>query len=850
MDLRHLINLNLAVLGVLASLLVGLGQPNALLPVGTLLAAVLAWWYCDLRERVAVSRWVVNAAVLIAAAVAALRFAQVGGAPDAAVAADGLLGLMLVLFFERKTTRTWWDLLSLSLLLVFLSTAFIHGPLFALVLTVYFFFLLTAMALLSLHRQREASREAAANGFAGRRVFRTRVDWWRLVGVGLATLVVGPLSLYLRFRPLPEESEGDETPVAESGVGSAGNGHRGAAGLAGNWRARVLELAARGGPRQAGPGEEFWWRMGRLTLAGLLVGVLIFGITPRFGGIDFTPRGHGGRWQSGSGALQRTVGFNDQVRLGELGSVIEDTQRVLGIRFYRRGGGEPQRIQGSLFLRGAVMSHYQDGQWEYRSGGGSAQARQVHVEPAKWPASLLLQEIRLDPLDRPELFCVWPFFYLNQDERVVFDRQTQRLTRRGSLRRRPFSYELATTGIVAGRQIDLLPADGPVDAQALLQWPAADVPRLAALARQWTARSGLPAADVLGRARMLERELRSSDRFRYRLGDHDRDPRLDPIEDFVVNDPRGHCEHFATALTLMLRSQGLPARMIVGYKTDEYNYVEERYWARQSHAHTWVEAYLPAAAVPAEVRGRDPLLDWSYGAWLRLDPTPLDDDELSMVEYLKRTFSQWQAATRTAWSQHVMQMTGSRQDTLIYRPIVQALRRSLARLSDSNWWVGGEPLDLGQVLASPWRLIRSPLLLVAGGVLVCAAFVTLVVLRRRSFRGAPRGAKRIFAPRRLNGVPGSDAGFYRRWESVLRRWGLDRGTAQTPREFAQQAGGQLAEAAGEPQLREASQRVIDAFYQVRFGGAALDEPAVALVEDALARIQQAVRTTRGRANGA
>ena len=49
----------------------------------------------------------------------------------------------------------------------------------------------------------------------------------------------------------------------------------------------------------------------------------------------------------------------------------------------------------------------------------------------------------------------------------------------------------------------------------------------------------------------------------------ERDPTIDPIEDFVTKHPQGHCEYFATALTLMLRSLGIPARVVSGFKCDE-----------------------------------------------------------------------------------------------------------------------------------------------------------------------------------------------------------------------------------------------------------------------------------------
>ena len=74
------------------------------------------------------------------------------------------------------------------------------------------------------------------------------------------------------------------------------------------------------------------------------------------------------------------------------------------------------------------------------------------------------------------------------------------------------------------------------------------------------------------------------------------DSNLDPTEDFLRNVKQGHCERFATGLTLMLRSAGIPCRLVVGFRgADAKNSLEPDngwYVVRQSHAHAWVEALV------------------------------------------------------------------------------------------------------------------------------------------------------------------------------------------------------------------------------------------------------------------
>jgi transglutaminase-like putative cysteine protease len=87
---------------------------------------------------------------------------------------------------------------------------------------------------------------------------------------------------------------------------------------------------------------------------------------------------------------------------------------------------------------------------------------------------------------------------------------------------------------------------------------------------------------------------------------------VDPIEDFLFHSKAGHCERFATALALMLRSQEIPAVVILGFKGCEHT-GGGKYIVRQEHAHAWVEALVP-------VPGTEPQNPEYH--WLSLDPTP------------------------------------------------------------------------------------------------------------------------------------------------------------------------------------------------------------------------------------
>ncbi|HLY12060.1 MAG TPA: transglutaminaseTgpA domain-containing protein [Planctomycetota bacterium] len=78
----------------------------------------------------------------------------------------------------------------------------------------------------------------------------------------------------------------------------------------------------------------------------------------------------------------------------------------------------------------------------------------------------------------------------------------------------------------------------------------------------------------------------------------------DPVGEFVFDKRKGYCEYFASAATLLLRMEGVPARYVVGYCVRPENREGGHYVVREADAHAWVEAWL-------EGRG-----------WVELDPTP------------------------------------------------------------------------------------------------------------------------------------------------------------------------------------------------------------------------------------
>jgi hypothetical protein len=362
-------------------------------------------------------------------------------------------------------------------------------------------------------------------------------------------------------------------------------------------------------------------------------------------------------------------------------------------------------------------------------------------------------------------------------------------------------------------------------------------PQLIALAHrivQETARRG----NAFEKARALENYFLEKDRYTYSIDFDDinqhRNFALDPLEDFVVNHRRGHCEYFASALTLMLRSQGIPARMIVGYKGGEFNYVGNYFVVRQRNAHAWVEAYVKPEEIPDDAIC--PEERHAGGGWLRLDPTPSVEntaqvEQRSVVDRVGKSLDY----ARWLWSDYVLRLTSGRQQAAILRPLALDQELPLAGLIDADAWRRlarrAAGLDAPDDAPSDSRWFGGSAALLALGLLYGLYQLVRFV--------GPRLAQtvRIRRSRDTRGACPTSA-FYQRLELILGWIGLHRGPGQTQREFARQAARLLAATPDHAPVAAIPEAVVQAFYQVRFGDSTLDPQQDAAVTAQLEQLER------------
>jgi transglutaminase-like putative cysteine protease len=562
--------------------------------------------------------------------------------------------------------------------------------------------------------------------------------------------------------------------------------------------------------------------------------------------------------------LLRTVGYSHEVTLGdEVGQALQDPGDVMRIRFFEEPGHVPLQLAGEPLLRGSVATDYSQGHWRQptRGRGHEFLSRLTHPLKPLLTERYVRQRITIEPRDDHTLFGIFPAGSVANDEGIAMDDLGGELLRADRYQWRRFDYELGTVAIQNGRQVSLVPADDfmpPEDSdeqpatEYLLQMPerSADgtdpLAGLRAAAETVRQNAQLEPNQHFEIAQALNGYLRASGNFGYSDQGQKRTAGVDPLEDFVTAHRRGHCEYFAGALALMLRSQGIPARVAIGYRAGEWNSAGGYYHVRQLHAHAWVEALLD----PAHYEGQNLYsgADWERGAWLTLDATPLSQG--SAGDGLSRGL--WGRAwmyvdyLQVLWGRFVAGLNYATQQEAIYQPLAAFVARVWNQLSSLREWIGLPPISKLGLIGHSWSWYRRHWFSFFGGLSTCAvllAAVGAVMLAKRVIQQLRRLARRA-APH--VGPRASNSEIYGRLERVLAHHGYRRTSGQTPYEFALAAGGDLAERAGCSPLAALPRRVVEAFYRVRFGRHPLDSAEAQAVEHALSALERGLSQAASR----
>lgn len=524
------------------------------------------------------------------------------------------------------------------------------------------------------------------------------------------------------------------------------------------------------------------------------------------------------------------VGFAEKVQLGEMGEILESSERVLELSIFDNETDEPVPVSEFVaqfgmdepLFRGAVLSRYKNGSWSKvrrRSRWRLYNSKELEIK------QLYRQEIVLDSIGTEVLFIMQPFVGMDMLSKTENSlnletleiRQTQPPEEDGETRYNVFTAKDPAENIV----IDQLDNDA-----LYLDLPEDDLKRLITFTQKLIA-DHPELKTNLEKARFIESWLRDSGDFSYTLNMSIQDPEIDPVEDFLFNRKSGHCEYYASALALMLRAIDIPSRVISGFKGGEQGYLSNQFEVQQRYAHSWVEAFLD-------------------DRWQTLDATPSLQRAESVAQNAAPLGS-WKGmanALSQFWSDYVIGVSFQRQKSAFYDPMLRAGKKLGSRLYDFRETVVRMVKSIKAFLSSPRRWFSweggAAVFIIAGIFFALKWLLGVSIRLMRKFLWRQRDQARQ--------LRAGNVAFYEKFQALLANRGLVRTPAETQKEFSNHVKSDLSTELAEAHLDETPDLFTHLFYQVRYGDHPLNTEQSEELQQKLAALEIALTPTEQKEN--
>ncbi|MCA1638176.1 MAG: DUF3488 and transglutaminase-like domain-containing protein, partial [Acidobacteria bacterium] len=405
-----------------------------------------------------------------------------------------------------------------------------------------------------------------------------------------------------------------------------------------------------------------------LTAISLLILIIVFA-TPLFFAL---PRVGGAGLGSNSKGLSNFTGFSDSVSLGEIGSLLQNDQIVMRARIDKTDGEN----LGTLHWRGVALDTFDNKRWskpktDFKNSLDRIDGNFYKVNNASNPNVLTIQTIYLEPIDTPVLFALArPILIQGNFQSLSKDPDGALNFNRNEFDR--LSYKVYSDTNLPSAEI--LKTDNEKyssETRRYLQLPEKFDERIAVLAAKITEKQ----ANRYDKVKAVENYLQTQ--FGYTLEMKAKGE--EPLADFLFNVREGHCEYFATAMAILLRTQGIATRVVNGFQQGEYNETADVFVVKQKDAHSWVEVYFPRE-----------------NAWIPFDPTPSAGrfDDSTATSSILGKFNSYLVALETFWIQYFVAYDNQEQKSLM-RSVKSSFAEYQAKTSGwlnemqyrlSDWW--------------------------------------------------------------------------------------------------------------------------------------------------------------------
>ena len=799
------LKINLLVMVLLSGLLLGWSMDSISIMVVSLIGATLGFVICDWYKLFRIEGGLANVVTLSILVLVMWDFFSVDGPSKLVSVATMLTYLINVLMFQLKTPRLNWQLLALSLLQVVLGAIFSLDFEAGMLFLGYFFVVGLAMFQQSIFIQRfQIESQNINSAKSAKRRFKAG----RTKGSAEVT------------KPLVFFDSSAQAPLG--------------------WKVLLRQLA-------------LW---GFLTFAFAMV---LFHMAPR----------HSTPWRGPTRTISTaTAGISKSVDLSERGVIQLSSQMMFRVNF-RSSNGRPFEPNNLPYFRGLALSNL-----VIRNGCTDFEAPYDRIDDEHYqkllsPAGkgrLVEQQFLVEKSADPLLYDVYPVFKKKSgyagpatDRGILFCHEISGLTRKRlnqSINVLPFEYQTMTYVDQLSRfyrswpylSNQRRPAQKPMSENQpqydwLTQIDASRYRSLTGISDRIAEKVKLGGGGRIEFLKALESFFLRTGGFKYTLDYRDvrRIDSLDPVEDFVRNHRQGHCEQFAAAATLMLRQQGIPARLVVGYHGGDFNALTNSFSVRALHAHAWVEAYLRPEDCTQDMMETGAA--GPGGAWMIVEATPA----ISGTE--PESTDEAIDLARTVWQDYVLGRDADDGPASGDSPV--------------HGWVRSLDLELwGRRLGSAESIARQPwvkLTLVSLIGLVVLVFLIRQILKNHTsetdhqqtglLRRMVAGAVSLFSTQLAQWVMGEDdrktVKFYRSLEKILATHQLRRQPNQSHLEFAGDVVSSFSQHPQSDFIQSTVYEVTRLFNAVRFGKETIDPTQTRQINESLAELSSALGTKEG-----
>ncbi len=277
------------------------------------------------------------------------------------------------------------------------------------------------------------------------------------------------------------------------------------------------------------------------------------------------PRGNAAGFGGDLGNPINVTGFSDSVSLGTIGSLQKNDAIVMRVRIDQNNNDNLDK----LLWRGVALDHFDNRTWKKSTAyfGTPCFSRTgglISFDSSANNGKGTIQTFYLEPMSTDVLFALKRPFQIQGLKSVSRDSEGALRSFRNAGERH--SYSVFSDTFVPDAKL-LRVDDTPYSPaqERYLQMPDNMDPRIAALAKKYTDEAH--AFNRLDAARAIEYRLQHD--FKYSLdmkagGEQ-------PVADFLFNVKQGHCEYFASSMAMMLRTQGIAARVVNGFQSGDFN---------------------------------------------------------------------------------------------------------------------------------------------------------------------------------------------------------------------------------------------------------------------------------------